>query len=154
MKQIHSHSKNSLFLMEMIFVLLFLSLSSAACIRIFAAAERNHMLAGEKRLIQTFTVSVSEIMEGSDGSADSFLQHLPGGISDASEVNWYYDNNWNICDKKEASVSCEIILELSPSRYEKKGTLSFYRLDADNTLLYSTSLRFPVGQTILKEELP
>lgn len=38
MKPIQSHSKNSLFLMEMIFVLLFLALSSAACVRIFAAA--------------------------------------------------------------------------------------------------------------------
>ena len=57
MKQIHSHSKNSLFLMEMIFVLLFLSLSSAACIRIFAAAEENHVHTVENRQIQAHTVS-------------------------------------------------------------------------------------------------
>ena len=43
MKPIQSHSKNSLFLMEMIFVLLFLALSSAACVRIFAAAAGNHV---------------------------------------------------------------------------------------------------------------
>lgn len=81
MKQIHSHSKNSLFLMEMIFVLLFLSLSSAACIRIFAAAEENHVHTVENRQIQAHTVSVCEIMEGSDGNADSFVKYLPGGIS-------------------------------------------------------------------------
>ena len=40
MKKISAHSKTSLFLMEMIFVLLFLALSSAACIRIFAAAKK------------------------------------------------------------------------------------------------------------------
>lgn len=47
MKKISAHSKTSLFLMEMIFVLLFLALSSAACIRIFAAAKKNHIQAQE-----------------------------------------------------------------------------------------------------------
>ena len=49
MKKISAHSKTSLFLMEMIFVLLFLALSSAACIRIFAAAKKNHIQAQEWR---------------------------------------------------------------------------------------------------------
>lgn len=150
MKQIQSHSKNSLFLMEMIFVLLFLALSSAACIRIFAAAEKNHVHAVESRQIQAHTVSVCEIMEGTDGSPDSFVQYLSGGISDNSSVTWYYDNSWNICDKQEASY--QMILELSPSRYEKAGTLSFYRMDTDHTLLHSTKLRFPSARYALKED--
>ena len=150
MKQIHSHSKNSLFLMEMIFVLLFLALSSAACIRIFAAAEKNHVQAVESRQIQAHTVSVSEILEGSDGSPDSFIQYLSGGISGGSSVSCYYDSDWNICDKQDASY--QMLLELSPSRYEKAGTLSFYRMDTNNTLLHSTELRFPSIQSALKEE--
>ena len=150
MKPIQSHSKNSLFLMEMIFVLLFLSLSSAACVRIFAAAAGNHVQAVESRQIQAHTVSVSEIMEGSDGSTDSFIQYLCGGISDASSVNWYYDRNWNICDKQNASY--RMLLELSPSLCKKAGTLSFYRMDADHALLHSTELRFPSIQSALKEE--
>lgn len=150
MKQIHSHSKNSLFLMELIFVLLFLALSSAACIRIFAAAEENHVHAVESRQIQAHTVSVSEILEGSNGNADSFVQYLSGGISDSSSVTWYYDNSWNICDKQEASY--QMLLELSPSRYEKSGTLSFYRMDTAHTLLHSTDLRFPSAGSALKEE--
>lgn len=149
MKQIHSHSKNSLFLMEMIFALLFLALSSAACVRIFAAAARNHVQAVENRQIQAHTVSVSEIMEGSDGSTDSFIQYLCGGTSDASSVSWYYDSDWNICEKQDASY--QMRLELSSSRYEKTGILSFYRIDADNTLLHSTELRFPSVQSVLKE---
>lgn len=58
MKKISAHSKTSLFLMEMIFVLLFLALSSAACIRIFAAAKNNHIQAQEWRHIQTLLPSV------------------------------------------------------------------------------------------------
>ena len=136
MKPIQSHSKNSLFLMEMIFVLLFLALSSAACV--------------ERRQIQAHTVSVSEIMEGSDGSTDSFIQYLFGGISAASSVSWYYDSDWDICEKQDASY--QMLLELSSSRYEKAGMLSFYRMDADHALLHSTELRFPSIQSALKEE--
>lgn len=150
MKQIYSHSKNSLFLLEMIFVLLFLALSSAACIRIFAVAERDHILAVENRHIQSCTVSVSEILEGTGGSTEDFTQYLSGGISDASSVNWYYDNSWKICNQTDASYQMQ--LELSPSRYEKAGTLSFFRMDAAHTLLHSTELRFPFGQSAFKEE--
>ena len=71
MKKISAHSKTSLFLMEMIFVLLFLALSSAACIRIFAAAKNNHIQAQEWRHIQTLTTSVGEILEDSDETANS-----------------------------------------------------------------------------------
>ena len=74
MKKISAHSKTSLFLMEMIFVLLFLALSSAACIRIFAAAKNNHIQAQEWRHIQTLTTSVGEILEDSDGTAKA-LSH-------------------------------------------------------------------------------
>ena len=150
MKPIQSHSKNSLFLMEMIFVLLFLALSSAACVRIFAAAAGNHVQAVERRQIQAHTVSVSEIMEGSDGSTDSFIQYLFGGISAASSVSWYYDSDWDICEKQDAFY--QMLLELSSSRYEKAGMLFFYRMDADHALLHSTELRFPSIQSALKEE--
>ena len=136
--------------MEMIFVLLFLALSSAACVRIFASAAGNHVQAVERRQIQAHTVSVSEIMEGSDGSTDSFIQYLFGGISDASSVSWYYDSDWDICEKQDASY--QMLLELSPSRYEKAGMLFFYRMDADHALLHSTELRFPSIQSALKEE--
>ena len=43
MKKTQHNSGTSLFLMEMILALLFLSLSSAACIQIFAAARKNRI---------------------------------------------------------------------------------------------------------------
>ena len=77
-------------------------------------------------------------------------EYLCGGISDASSVSWYYDSDWNICEKQDASY--QMLLELSSSRYEKTGILSFYRIDADHALLHSTELRFPSIQSALKEE--
>ena len=103
MKKISAHSKTSLFLMEMIFVLLFLALSSAACIRIFAAAKNNHIQAQEWRHIQTLTTSVGEILEDSDGTAKSFVSLFPDGQIQDNLIEWYYDSSWQLCSDSQAS---------------------------------------------------
>ena len=77
---------------------------SIGSILFIAAAEENHVHTVENRQIQAHTVSVCEIMEGSDGNADSFVKYLPGGISDSSSVNWYYDRSWNICCRNFVAI--------------------------------------------------
>ena len=62
MKESRHNSGTSLFLMEMILALLFLSLSSAACIQIFAAARKNRLQAEQWNQIQALTTSVGEIL--------------------------------------------------------------------------------------------
>lgn len=52
MKKTQHNSGTSLFLMEMILALLFLSLSSTACIQIFAAARKNRIQAEQWNQIQ------------------------------------------------------------------------------------------------------
>ena len=98
MKESRHNSGTSLFLMEMILALLFLSLSSAACIQIFAAARKNRLQA----------------------------ELLPGGIKKNTNLIWYYDRNWQSCSSGEAA--CEMILETDISSSEKSGELSFRQL--------------------------
>ena len=76
MKKTARHSKNSLFLMEMVMVLLFLSLSGAACVRIFATARENRIQTQEWIHIQSLTTSIGEIMEGTSGER-SRLSSVP-----------------------------------------------------------------------------
>ena len=57
MKKSQHNSSTSLFLMEMILALLFLSLCSAACIQIFAAARKNRIQAEQWNQIQALTTS-------------------------------------------------------------------------------------------------
>ena len=64
MKKTQHNSGTSLFLMEMILALLFLSLSSAACIQIFAAARKNRIQAEQWNQIQALTTSAGEALEG------------------------------------------------------------------------------------------
>ena len=84
MKESRHNSGTSLFLMEMILALLFLSLSSAACIQIFAAARKNRLQAEQWNQIQALTTSVGEILEGTDGTDEQFLSLLPGGFLSGS----------------------------------------------------------------------
>lgn len=140
MKKTASHSKTSLFLMEMIFVLLFLALSSTACIRIFAAAKMNHTQAQEWRQIQILTTSVGEILEGSNGTAESFVLLLPDGNIQDNAIEWYYDNLWNSCSSSQASYEME--LTLSEASLSRHGTLTFYRCP-DHVQIYTIDLAFP-----------
>ena len=117
MKKISAHSKTSLFLMEMIFVLLFLALSSAACIRIFAAAKNNHIQAQEWRHIQTLTTSVGEILEDSDGTAKSFVSLFPDGQIQDNLIEWYYHRlpiKWNLHYTKQRTPDREPLLSITP----------------------------------------
>ena len=66
MKKSRHNSGTSLFLMEMILTLLFLSLSSAACIQIFAAARKSRLQAEQWNQIQALTTSVGEAFFLSD----------------------------------------------------------------------------------------
>ncbi len=144
MKKTASHSKTSLFLMEMIFALLFLALSSTACIRIFAAAKMNHTQAQEWRQIQMLTTSVGEILEGSDGTAETFVSLLPEGNIQDNVIEWYYDKSWKSCSASQASYEMELTLSVTtPSR---QGTLTFYRYP-NHVQIYTIDLAFPAVST-------
>lgn len=140
MKESRHNSGTSLFLMEMILALLFLSLSSAACIQIFAAARKNRLQAEQWNQIQALTTSVGEVLEGTDGTDEQILSLLPGGIKKDTSLIWYYNRNWQSCSSGEAA--CEMILETDISS-EKSGELSFQQLSNGNEL-YRITLRFPV----------
>ena len=150
MKKLYTHSKNSLFLIEMIMVLLFLSLSSVACIRIFAAASQNHAKAVDWRHIQSLTTSVGEILEGTDGTPDSVSEFLSGSTQDSSTLIWYYDENWEICSSEKASHKMTLIL--STDAMIKEGTLTFYSVqEKKETEFYQTELAFPAISSDRKE---
>jgi len=63
MKKITTHSKSSLFLMEMILSILILALTCTACIRIFAAAKTQRKEARELNHIQELVTSAGETLQ-------------------------------------------------------------------------------------------
>lgn len=122
MKKISAHSKTSLFLMEMIFVLLFLALSSAACIRIFAAAKNNHIQAQEWRHIQTLTTSVGEMTEPQKALSHCFLMDRFRTISSNGTMTVPGNSvpihrlpiKWNLHYTKQRTPDREPLLSIMP----------------------------------------
>lgn len=140
MKIITTHSRSGLFLMEMILSLLILSLTAAACVRVFSAARICHREAREWNHIQELTTTAGEILEGSDGNAETFLSLLPGGTISEGKLLYTYDSKWQACPSQEAVYLFSITLTVL--NREKQASLEF--LDQQGNTLYQQTIRFPV----------
>ena len=185
MQKLTSHSRSSLFLMEMILSILLLALTCTACVRIFAAAKTQRQKARELNHIQELAACAGEVLEGWDGELSSFSQIFEtaanvsdseisdsGGtissdsgssISSATDasvsktknasknsrisspvesylLNYYYDREWNSCDKTSAEYNMSI--QLIVADYTKTADLNFYNSANEN--LYHLSISFPL----------
>jgi len=106
-----SKSKSSLFLMEMIVTILFFSIASAICVRLFAESHILSRQADELNMAVAVSQSFIEVMRGTDGSMDALLEQFP----DAERINndvleQYYDTDYNECTSEEACYVAEITL--------------------------------------------
>lgn len=141
MQKLVTHSKSSLFLMEMILSILILALTCTACVRIFAAAKTQRQKARELNHIQELTTSAGEALEGWDGQISSFTQIFGKSDNgeDASLLQYHYDSDWKSCT--ESSAEYTMTIELGTSDTEKTATLNFY--DSQQNNLYQLSVAFP-----------
>lgn len=185
MQKLTSHSRSSLFLMEMILSILILALTCTACVRIFAAAKTQRQEARELNHIQELATCAGEALEGWDGELSSFSQIFEtaanvsdseisdsdgtissdsgSSISSATDasvgktknasknsrisspaesylLNYYYDREWNSCDKTSAEYNMSI--QLIVADYTKTADLNFY--NSTNKKLYHLSISFPL----------
>lgn len=185
MQKLTSHSRSSLFLMEMILSILILALTCTACVRIFAAAKTQRQKARELNHIQELATCAGEALEGWDGELSSFSQIFEtaanvsdseisdsdgtissdsgSSISSATDasvgktknasknsrisspvesylLNYYYDREWNSCDKTSAEYNMSI--QLIVADYTKTADLNFYNSANEN--LYHLSISFPL----------
>ena len=185
MQKLTSHSRSSLFLMEMILSILILALTCTACVRIFAAAKTQRQEARELNHTQELATYAGEALEGWDGELSSFSQIFEtaanvsdseisdsdGTISSDSDssissatdasvgktknasknsrinspvesylLNYYYDREWNSCDKTSAEYNMSI--QLIVADYTKTADLNFY--NSANKNLYHLSISFPL----------
>ena len=167
MHKLTNHAKSGLFLMEMIMCLLFLGLACAICLRLFGAA---YLLREEARVnnhIQEIIVNTSELLEGWDGSPDTFEDRLRdlGMSASGSEVQskdpdtgtsaaggeafqFFYTRRWVPCSLQEAYYAVEAVL--FKDRLENTMKLDFYRMegkDSRGDSFYHYSVSFPALNT-------
>lgn len=138
MRRLSSHSKSSLFLMEMIFSLLILSISASICIQIFASASSSREQAREYNHIREWNVTVGEFLEGSDGTAAEFLTLFPDGNLEGDTIRYYFDRDWKTTD-----ASARYCVELSFASDTRKKQIA-YSCYKEQELLYQQELSFPL----------
>lgn len=105
MKKLITHSKSSLFLIEMILSILILALTCTVCVRIFAAAKTQREEARELNHIQELVTSAGETLEGWNGQLSSFISIFgqPSKTSGAL-LQYYYDDSWNPVQKIRLNI--------------------------------------------------
>lgn len=114
-------SKLSLFLMELIVVIFFFSLSAAVCVRLFSAA---HILSEDARNMTNaamWSQNLCEVFMGQKGDVHEISQLYPNAFvseaesleeNDIESVILFFDNDWEMVDSELSGASYEAILEV------------------------------------------
>lgn len=161
-KRIHSRSKSSLFLMEMILSLLFFALACSVCIQIsFLSFRARH----EARLLnhmQELTITTGEVLEGWEGTAADYclllkevgllpeilpVQHYEGEGSPSACIRLYFDRSFAPCEAEGALW--ELQLTLFRESYEKSLTAQLLEKQEDGSFAptdQSFHTAFPAGR--------
>ena len=147
MKNITTHSKSGLFLMEMIFVLLFLGLTCGICVRLFAASYTARQKAREADHIQELITNTGEILEGTDGTAKSFLALMPdGSITKSGSICYYFDKKWETVSQENSTYKMDVVLSHNDTC--KSAQIRISRISGANgeETIYTQTIRFPFSQ--------
>ena len=145
MHRLTSHSKSSLFLMEMIICLLFFALTCSVCIRLFSVSYVNRHKARDLNHMQEYLTTCAELLESWDGSLEDYaalLEHTgasPHIHSSAGKDLWtttpntsylgtislYFNKNWQFSVPDSAGYT----LNISVYRFskEKSARISFWK---------------------------
>ena len=93
-----NHSKSSLFLMELIISILFFSLASAVCIRLFAKSHLISQATIEQNKAITYAQNLAECWYASEGSTTDMHRLLSETILtyDDTSIFFLFDKEWNI----------------------------------------------------------
>ncbi len=90
-----SRSKSSLFLMELIIVLMFFSLCAATCMQIFANAKVKTDYSRDLTNAAFAAESVAEVYKALDGDLEATASKCDGEAVSDGVIEIYYDKDWN-----------------------------------------------------------
>lgn len=144
MKKNLSDRSSSLFLMELLLSVLILSLCSAVCVRVFSASYENKKKARDLNHIQEYTVNLTELLEGTDGTAETVQSFYPDTILVGNTLYGYFDSSWNPAASAEAAYYYKAVFE----RDERIRSLQLSFFSSDHVLLYETEVHFPFPAAI------
>ena len=136
-----NNSKTSLFLMELIIVILFFSVSAAVCVQLFFSAHKTDQETNQSSHAITVIQNISECYYGLDADMQSILKIYDGSTEYTDGIYLTYDENWNI-----TSIADEIryVATLCPIN-KNENAMSGYLSEADiNVYEFQNSSEFNI----------
>ena len=119
----HSHSKLSLFLMELIMAIMFFSLAAAVCVRLFVGA---HSMSEQTKDLNNATIwcqNLAEAFTGQNGDLVRIGELFPGSYIASSAdgdgcegtLILFFDKDWERFSEVPSGAYYEAILEIKKS---------------------------------------
>ena len=137
-------TRSSLLLIELIITLFFFLLISMVCMQIFAKTYSITRSSRELNQAQTLTSGAAEVLEYAGSSFDHWQNFFPEIESDHNTFRLYYDQNFTLCDSKEALYTLDI--EFFPG---ETGSITFSKGDE---LIYSLQVRYHIPRRLENEK--
>ena len=110
-----SRSKSSLFLMELIIVIMFFSLSAAICMQIFAQAKTKTDYSRNVTNAAFAAESIADMYKAKDGDLKAIAEKLDVDKKTENSLEIYYDNDWNTVSKNNAKFVIRVTETEEPS---------------------------------------
>lgn len=103
-------SSVGLMLIELVCAVLFFSLFSAVCVKIFVSASNLSMDSADLGSAVIAAENAAETFKGAEGNGELTAQYL-GAESENGRIKLYYDADWSQCDA--GSAEYEMTIEIS-----------------------------------------
>ncbi len=132
----------SLFLMEMIIIVLFFSVASATCVQAFVNSHLLDVHTKELNHAVIIAQGFADVMRGTDGELDSLLSAYPDASGNDSGLTAWYDKEFSPCSEAEAAYVAEA--EIKPDGRLNAITVTVRSIE-DNTEIYTLSATKYIG---------
>ncbi|MCR4656260.1 MAG: hypothetical protein K5770_08550 [Lachnospiraceae bacterium] len=132
----NKNAGTSLFLMEMIIIVLFFSVASATCVQAFV---NSHLLDEHTKELNHAVIiaqGFADVMRGTDGELDSLLAAYPDAAAGESGLTAWYDKEFYPCEEAGASYVAEVQIKAEGKLNAITVTV---RTTEENTEIYTLS---------------
>lgn len=151
--EIHTRSKSSLFLTEMIISILFFSIAAACCIQIFVKAHLIGQQSENLNYAQNLASSMAESLMETEGEKTEILILFPSAKVKNNTISVYYDENWTLCTEENARFLLQATFHKSIDMISGKVLISDITSSGkEGTSLFQLPFRQHIGQSMAKEK--
>lgn len=132
-------SRSSLFLMELIIVILFFSIGSAVCIQAFVKAHLLSQSARDLSFASSTVSSAASTLQYTDGSPEEVEVYFPSLQQDGESLIVYYNAHYDACEQADAAY----ILHMQTQQEAIACTSHIWMTDKKSTVIYELTIHYP-----------